>query len=457
MTTKDKVSDAERWQKLVSEGKNAGRQRDLRRSASKFQDAYDVSRSFDNDDPRRGESAYYLAYARYIEQKPEVATGLFEEALEYMLPDESQAQRSGQIHSILAAIYFGLSELDEAERHIRASMKLGEELSQESWENVQMLASIMMIKKNYKEAVPLLEKLVSIYRDKSPTELPKTLQILAYAQSELGNAEEETRWQKEILRVRESQSTGQITKIDLPEEMPEGWGLDRITHFIEAARQNEIASFHNQRDLFEKLLRLNDRFWTTRRNLTIHMADVIEKKHPGKSFDQLKLDPEDWLELYFFMRAHSTFLGAVRLALSAQCPESYTLLRGVIENAQYAFYVSTDETLKRTWLDRHKDEAARKEVRKKFGPSRIGEALEARDPALASRVADLYDETIDLGAHPNVKAFLSNAVQTNKRGEITLSVAYLNPGDLEDLLHRILDVGDVVLAVFRAIFPKLVD
>jgi hypothetical protein len=32
---------------------NAGRQRDLRRSASKFQDAYDVSRSFDNDDPRR--------------------------------------------------------------------------------------------------------------------------------------------------------------------------------------------------------------------------------------------------------------------------------------------------------------------------------------------------------------------------------------------------------------------
>lgn len=457
MTTKHKVNDAERWQKLVSEGKNAGRQRDLRVSASKFQDAYDVSRSFERDDPRRGESAYYLAYSRYIEQRPEVATGLFEEALEYMLPDKSQAQRCGQIHSILSAIYFGLSELDEAEKHIRSSMKIGEQLSQESWENVQMLASIMMIKKNYKEAVPLLEKLVSIYRDKAPTELPKTLQILAYAQRELGNADEETRWQKEILRVRESQSAGQITKIELPEEMPEGWGLDRITHFIEAARQNEIASFHGHREIFEKLLALNERFWTTRRNLTLHMAEVINTKHSGKSFDQLKLDPEDWLELYFFMRAHASFLGAVRLGLSAQCPEAYTLLRGVIENAQYAFYVSTDDSLKRTWLDRHKDEASRKEVRKKFGTTKIGEALETKDPALAARVSDLYDETIDLGAHPNVKAFLANAIQTNSKGEIVLSVAYLNPGELEELLKRTLDVGNATLDLFRAIFPNLVD
>lgn len=457
MTTKHKVNDSERWEKLVSEGKNAGRARDVHGSASKFQDAYNVSRSFERNDPRRGESAYYLAYARYVEQKPEVATGLFEEALEYMIPDKSQAQRCGQIHSILSAIYFGLSELDEAEKHIRSSMKIGKELSQESWENIQMLASLTMIKKNYNEAVPLLEKLVSIYRDIAPAELPKTIQLLAYAQRELGNVDEETRWQKEILRVRESQSTDQITKIELPEEMPEGWGLDRITHFIEAARQNEIASFHNQRELFEKLLQLNERFWTTRRNLTLHMADVIDNKHLGKSFDQVKLDPEDWLELYFFMRAHSSFLGAVRLALSAQCPEAYTLLRGVIENAQYAFYVSTDEALKRIWLDRHKDEASRKEVRKKFGPFKIGEALETRDATLAARVSDLYDETIDLGAHPNVKAFLANAVQTNTKGEIILSLAYLNPGELEELLKRTLEVGNATLDLFRAIFPKLVD
>ncbi|MBI1272140.1 hypothetical protein GC174_17065 [bacterium] len=457
MTTKHKVNDAERWQKLVGEGKSAGRARDLHGSALKFQDAYDLSRSFEKNDPRRGESAYYLAYARYVEQKPEVATGLFEEALQYMLPDKSLAQRCGQIHSILAAIYFGLSELDEAEQHIRASMTIGDELSQESWENVQMLASILMIQKNYSEAVPLLEKLVSLYRDRAPMEVPKTLQILAYAQRELGNLDQETHWQKEILRVRESNSMAQMNKIELPEEMPEGWGLDRITHFIEAARQNEIASFHGHRELFEKLLAVNERFWTTRRNLTLHMAEVIDKKHAGKSFDQLKLDPEDWLELYFFMRAHSSFLGAVRLALSAQCPEAYTLLRGVIENAQYAFYVSTDDSLKRTWLDRHKDEAARKEIRKKFGPTKIGEALETKDPALAARVSDLYDETIDLGAHPNVKAFLANAVQTNTKGELVLSVAYLNPGELEELLNRTLDVGNVTLDLFRAIFPKLVD
>ena len=457
MTAKHKVDDSARWQALVSEGKEAGRRRDLHDSASKFQDAYDVSRSFEQNDPRRGESAYYLAYARYIEQKPDVAIALFEESLEYMLTDKSLAPRCSQIHSILAAIYFGLSQLDEAEKHIRSSMKIEEQLSQESWENIQMLASILMIQKNYREAVPLLEKLVDVYREKAPTQAVKTLQILAYAQHELGNSDEEMRWQKEMLRVRESYSLAQIERIELPDEMPEGWGLDRITHFIEAARQNEIASFHNQKELFDQLLALNERFWNTRRNLTLQMADVIDRKHPSKPFDKVTLDPEDWLELYFFMRVHSSFLGAIRLALSAQCPEAYTLLRGVIENAQYAFYVSTDENLKRVWLDRHKDAAARKEVRKKFGGAQIGEALQAKDAALATRVADLYDDTIDLGAHPNVKAFIANAVQRNQKGEIILSVAYLNPGELQDLLVRTLEVGNVVLDVFRAIFPKLVD
>jgi tetratricopeptide (TPR) repeat protein len=454
MSTKQKVHNTAHWQALVEQGKHAGRLKDIHGSALKFQEAYDVSRSFPENDPRRGESAYYLAYARFVEQQPTIAIALFEEALQYMLADKALAQRCSQIHSILAAIYFGLSQLDEAERHSRASMTIERELSQESWENIQMLASVLMIQKNYGEAVPWLQKLIKIYQEKAPAEVAKTMQILAYAQHELGNAKEEIRWKKEILRAHEPRS---IEKIELPENMPEGWGLDRITHFFEASRQNEVASFVNQKESFEQLVSINERFWSTRRNLTLHMLGVIAKKHHGKPFHKVKLDPEDWLELYFFMRAHSSFLGAARLTLSAQIPESYMLLRGAIENAQYAFYVSGDEKLKQIWLNRHKDHAARQDVRAKFGPTKIGKALEAKDSKLAERVSRLYDQTIDRGAHPNVKTFLANALQRNEKGEITLSVAYLNPSDVEETIKITIEVGKTVLDIFGATFPDLVD
>lgn len=133
------------------------------------------------------------------------------------------------------------------------------------------------------------------------------------------------------------------------------------------------------------------------------------------------------------------------------------MLRGENEHGQYALYVPTDEKLKRTWLDRHKDEAARKEVRKKFGPTMIGKVVEAKDPKLAARVSDLYEETIDQGAHPNVKAFLASAVQKNEKGELVLSVAYLNPGELEQILKTTIDVGQCVLALFNVVFPNFVE
>ena len=57
------------WDELVAAGKEFGKARNLQASAQKFQEAYDLSRSFSHTDDRRAESAYFLAYARYVQKQ----------------------------------------------------------------------------------------------------------------------------------------------------------------------------------------------------------------------------------------------------------------------------------------------------------------------------------------------------------------------------------------------------
>ncbi len=159
----------EKWQSLVKDGKEAGRNKNLRMSAEKFQRAYEASRSFAIDDLRRGESAYYLAYARYLEHQNIEAVQLFEESLEYMLRDQSHLQRCAQIHSTLAAIYFGMKQLELAEHHVKESLALEQKEARESWENIQLLSSILVTLQKYSEAVPVLEKLIACQKLAHPS------------------------------------------------------------------------------------------------------------------------------------------------------------------------------------------------------------------------------------------------------------------------------------------------
>ena len=133
------------------------------------------------------------------------------------------------------------------------------------------------------------------------------------------------------------------------------------------------------------------------------------------------------------------------------------LLRGCIENAIYGFYVWKKPELKTIWLKRNDSAANKEAVKDKFTVSKIMKTLGTADSGLRDEIAQMYDETIDQGAHPNVKAFLAHGVQKNEDGALSLAVNILNPGELNSSLENLAKTGDLVLKVFKAMYPVLID
>lgn len=448
------------WETLVALGKEAGRNKDITSSAQHFFDAYEVSRTFEKQDPRCGESAYFLAFTRYLQHKTIEGTRLFNEYLRYPPEHTGGPERYAHVLSLLGAIYFGSDELDEAERHIRAALALEKKLSGESWENHQFLVSILMVQKRYREAIPHLESLLNHQEQVSIEEAQKVAVMLAFAHKQLGDEEGELHWQKKNLELRERMCPTPPSNPPLPplpNELPEGWGLDQLSHFIEACRQNELYCFVHREELYRQLSAVNERFIKNRKNLVLALIKSVDKFAGTAKLAEIELEPREWLEVYFFLRCYASFSGAARLAMSAQVPEAFMLLRGCIENALYAWHVSTDSNLKTIWLARHKDKKARDLVSSSFAIGPIQRSLTAKDQNVGRAVSTAYNETIDEGAHPNVKTFLDSAAQRNNEGVLLLSVSVLNPDQGDYILEKTIATGQLVFDIFTLIYPGVID
>ncbi len=447
------------WESLIDKAKGLGREKDLKGSTDLFQRAYDLSRDFEQGDLRRGESAYYLAYGRYVGGDKVVASELFKESLQYFDLDITNAVKISHIHSILGDIYYGLKQFEAAEHHLKESIKIEKQFNIESWDSEQLLASVLFAQKKYEQSIPYFEKVLEQQKKLGLADaIPKTLSILAFLCRESGQPADEAKWQKENLKTRGLKSTPRNLPLEpLPNAIPPGWGADLLTHFMHSSQYNERANFANNHELCAQIITTNERFWATRENLAIPIAKLLGEREQIKDFSNLRVKPEEWLEIYFFLRCHASFMSASRLALAAQIPETYMILRGCLENAMYAFYVMNNEQYKQVWLNRHNSEEDYKKVRKLFMGNKIEEAIETQDPQLAQKVFALYDKAIDDGAHPNVNTFFDNALQLNTNGELLLAVSYLNPSHVESVLKQVKEIGETALALFAFVFPHLVE
>lgn len=448
------------WEKFVAKGKDAGRSKNIASSAQYFLEAYKVSKTFRKNDSRRGESAYFLGFTRYLENKSIEAARLLNEYLEYPAEETGGAERYAHVHSLLGAIYFGASELDKAKDHIETALKLERALFGESWENHQFLVSILMTQKHYKEAIPHLEFLLKHQERNNLEEAQKVAVMLAFAHKQLRDEKGEMQWQKESLAIRERLNPTTITNLPhppAPHELPEGWGLDQLSHFIEACRRNELYSFVHKSDTYKQLNALNDRFIENRKSLVLALIKRVDKFTKTKEFSDIELEPTEWLEVYFFLRCHASYSGAVRLAMSAQVPEAFMLLRGCLENALYAWHVSTNSELKDIWLARNENKKAYNLVREKFAIGAILRSIAERNEQLGRSVSVAYNDTIDEGAHPNVRTFLKNAAQRNSEGVLLLSVGTLDPDQVDYILEKSIAIGLIVFEIFKLTYPNLID
>src|SRR5213076_170027 len=96
---------------------------------------------------------------------------------------------------------------------------------------------------------------------------------------------------------------------------PPGWGLDPLSAFLKDAEQNARASFANLPGSFRRLRDIDALFERLCNNLD---------------------NPESLVAPLFVYRAHAAYRAGVRLGLSGQVPEVYSMLRACLEHAVYS-------------------------------------------------------------------------------------------------------------------------
>jgi hypothetical protein len=219
---------------------------------------------------------------------------------------------------------------------------------------------------------------------------------------------------------------------------PASWGNDKISTFLDDARNSEYATFANYQGEIRRLIDLDAWF--------------------GKAIDVLN-HSNDWFAGFFLFRAHSNFLAACRMTWSGQIPECYALLRSCLENALYGLYMARNPNSCETWLRRHDSDAHRRKVKNEFRIRTMLELAKSIDTKEGNVAELLYDRTIDYGAHPNEQA-LMQVLQINEEVEpVEFKMIYLE-GDSIQLrlaLKTTAQVGVCSLSLYRSIYRDRFD
>lgn len=222
-----------------------------------------------------------------------------------------------------------------------------------------------------------------------------------------------------------------------PEHLPPppDWGKDELTAYLEGAQRNRYASFVRKRDEFDKLLAID--------TLVLEFLKDWE-------------NPKPFLELQLLFRAHSAFRVSCQNALAGQVVETFGSCRLCLEFAAYATLILSRPELGEVWLSRHDDETSLKAVRNAFTVKALREAIASFDQKLARIFGELYETSIDFGAHPNERGFSASALMEEMPGKTKYSQIYMHgdPLTLSLGLKNAARVGMMLAHLASIILPE---
>ena len=222
---------------------------------------------------------------------------------------------------------------------------------------------------------------------------------------------------------------------------PPAWGNDSLSEFIKFAYENSFATFVNKKYDFELLGKIDGTF----RFLIRHLSDVND---------------EVLLPTLMVYRSCHSYLGSARLSTSCQVTESYMVQRGCLESALYGLYFYKNPESQETWLKRHDDEESFKKVRGNFTATNLFKLLKDMSPEIHRIAKNLYDETINFGAHPNPNAILSNLTiseMENPKGitrKIEPHIMTVDPVVIWACIKTNIEIGICTLDIFGLIFSE---
>lgn len=149
---------------------------------------------------------------------------------------------------------------------------------------------------------------------------------------------------------------------------------------------------------------------------------------------KLWADMGDIPEVPMFLSTNALMLwtSAIRMAMSGHEAAVYPLLRTSLESACYALLICRKPELAPIWASRHDSESQLKEARKAFRPAiaNLIKIVEAEDLELSIFVSELYEASIDFGAHPNPLGIMRHVQTTSPTKEQTrYNQGSIYPGD----------------------------
>lgn len=132
--------------------------------------------------------------------------------------------------------------------------------------------------------------------------------------------------------------------------------------------------------------------------------------------------------------------------------DSFPLQRLCLESAGYARLIAASPQLSEIWLKRDENP---QELKTNFTNRAVSEAISADDARLGKIYQDLYERSIDFGAHPNEKGVLTNVLKESV-GTGTLKF-WMLAGDgppLQHALRTCAQVGICSLKVLNLVFRE---
>ncbi len=216
---------------------------------------------------------------------------------------------------------------------------------------------------------------------------------------------------------------------------PKGWGNDELSQFLSAAHVNTFAMFQDKADYYDKLSKIND---------------LICKSIESTANTNLLIPS------IVLLRAHASYLAAVRLALATQACESFMAQRGALEAAVYSEYIANNKEASTKWLNRNDSDTALGQMRREFRIGPIMEELKGRDLRVGRAIRTLYEITIDWGAHPNPRGVMGTMEVESDSDNLSIELQYLTTKDeqIELALKSTARVGIGVLELYGLVFPK---
>jgi len=234
-------------------------------------------------------------------------------------------------------------------------------------------------------------------------------------------------------KVGRAPSTFEEISIDLKKS---GWGKDKLTRELEQAFCNIGVSFINLKSHFKLLQKTNEIFIDAFEQIT---TNTIERDIAG----------------LLLGRAFGCFLGAVRLSSSGQMTETWVILRSLIENGLYAFYIFENPERVDIWVNRRKDEDSKKKCRNTFIVAKILGELNKKSRVIAKEATKLYNMAIDWGAHPNERSLFPNIVPKPNGSGLSLRLINPDPAFIRTSVIFTIRTSLFTFRIFNLVFPEV--